>query len=146
MSAEAFLDTNIFVYCFDPDHPLKQQRAKELISESDWFVSWQVVQEFASVSLHKFKVPLQKEDLQDYLALRLWPKCRVFPTEAIFAKALSIQEKFGFRFYDSLIVASALAGGAAVLFSEDMQHGQKIGSLQILNPFREIRAQPVSSF
>jgi predicted nucleic acid-binding protein len=98
-----------------------------------------VVQEFASVSLHKFKVPLQKEDLQDYLALRLWPKCWVFPTEAIFAKAFWVREKFGFRFYDSLIVASALAGGAAVLFSEDMQHGQKIGSLQILNPFREIR-------
>ena len=137
MRGEAFLDTNIFVYGFDRDDPRKQQRARELVAGNDWFVSWQVVQEFSAVALHKFKVPLQREDLQDYIELRLWPKCRVFPTEVVFSQALSIQGKFGFRFYDCLIVASALAGGASVLFSEDLQHGQKIGDLQILNPFRE---------
>jgi predicted nucleic acid-binding protein len=34
-----------------------------------------------------------------------------------------------------LIVASALAGGAKKLLSEDLQHGQRIGSLEIVNPF-----------
>jgi hypothetical protein len=66
-------------HCFDPENPLKQQRAKDLVAGNDWFLSWQVVQEFAAVALHKFKVPLQSEDLQDYIELRLWPKCRVFP-------------------------------------------------------------------
>ena len=137
MRGEDFLDTNIFVYGFDRDAPRKQERARELVAGNDWFVSWQVVQEFSAVALHKFKVPLEREDLQDYIALRLWPKCRVFPTEAVFAQALAIQGRFGFRFYDCLIVASALVGGASVLFSEDLQHGQMIGDLQILNPFQE---------
>lgn len=40
-----------------------------------------------------------------------------------------------YRFYDSLIVAAALASGAAVLFTEDIQHGRALGSLRIENPF-----------
>jgi len=44
-------------------------------------------------------------------------------------------ERYGFRFYDSLIIASALASGATKLLSEDMQHAQRIDSLEFLNPF-----------
>lgn len=40
-----------------------------------------------------------------------------------------------YRFYDSLIVAGALAAGAERLYSEDMQNGRKIGDLVIANPF-----------
>ena len=50
-------------------------------------MSGQIVQEFPAVPLHKFKVPLEREDLQDYIELRLWPKCWVFPTEAVFTQA-----------------------------------------------------------
>lgn len=39
------------------------------------------------------------------------------------------------HFDDSLIVAAALASGAAVLFTEDLQPGRVIGSLKIENPF-----------
>ena len=135
MSAEVFLDTNIFVYCFDPDNPAKQAMAKKLVARRDWFVSWQVVQEFSSGALHRFKVPLKPGDLADYIELRLWPDCRILPSQAIFAQATAIHGRFGFRYYDSLIVASALAGGAKKLLSEDLQHGQRIGSLEIVNPF-----------
>jgi predicted nucleic acid-binding protein len=41
----------------------------------------------------------------------------------------------GYRFYDSLIVASALNSGARILYSEDLQHGRRIGDLRIENPF-----------
>lgn len=135
MSAEVFLDTNIFVYCFDADNPNKQAVAKKLVGKRDWFVSWQVVQEFSSVALHRFKVPLKPADLSDYIAFRLWPECRVLPSQAIFDQAMSIHGRYGFRFYDCLVLASALAGGAKRLLSEDLQHGQRIGSLEILNPF-----------
>ena len=135
MSAEVFLDTNIFVYCFDADNPSKQIIAKKLVSERGWFVSWQVVQEFSSVALHRFKVPLKPGDLADYIAFRLWPECRILPSQAIFNQAMSIHGRYGFRFYDCLVLASALAGGAKRLLSEDFQHGLRIGSLEILNPF-----------
>lgn len=135
MPAESFLDTNVIVYAFDASAPEKQRRAKALMEGADWFVSWQVVQEFSSVALHRFKVPLKPADLRDYVGLKLWPRCRVFPSEAIYAKAIEIHGRLGFRYYDSLILASALAGGARRLLTEDMQDGQKIGTLQIVNPF-----------
>jgi predicted nucleic acid-binding protein len=51
---------------------------------------------------------------------------------------LNIAERYGFSFYDSLIISSALQSGCTVLYSEDMQHGQKIdGQLLISNPFLE---------
>lgn len=135
MPAEVFLDTNILVYSFDPGSPAKQRRAKELLAGSGWFVSWQVVQEFSSVALHRFKVPLEPGDLSDYLSLKLWPRCKILPSEIILTKAIALHSRYGFRYYDSLIVASAIAGRARTLFSEDLQHGQSIDSLTIRNPF-----------
>jgi predicted nucleic acid-binding protein len=136
MSAEVFLDTNIIVYCFDAENPIKQAAARKLVAGRNWFVSWQVVQEFSSVALHRFKEPLKPADLADYIEWRLWPECRVLPSQTILKHAASIHERFGFRYYDSLIIASALAGGAQKLLSEDLQNGQRIGSLEIVNPFQ----------
>jgi predicted nucleic acid-binding protein len=135
MPADVFLDTNVLVYSFDADSPAKQRKAKELLAGSGWFVSWQVIQEFSSVALHRFKVPLVPQDLSDYLTLKLWPRCRILPSEVILTKALAIHARYGFRYFDSLVVASAVAGGAKTLFSEDLQHGQAIDSLTIQNPF-----------
>jgi predicted nucleic acid-binding protein len=131
------LDTDILVYSFDAGSPAKQRKAKELLAGSRWFVSWQVVQEFSSVALHRFEVPLKPGDLSDYLSLKLWPRCRVLPSEVILTKAIAIHARYGFRYYDSLVVASAIAGGAKTLLSEDLQHGQSIDSLTIQNPFME---------
>ena len=136
MRADVFIDTNIVVYSFDADAPAKQRQAKEILAGPGWFVSWLVVREFCSVALHRFAVPLKPEDLRDYVALRLWPRCRVLPGDTLLAKAIEIQGRFGFRFCDSLIISSALAGGAVKLLSEDLQDGQAIGPLQIVNPFR----------
>jgi len=137
MPAEVFLETNILVYSFDADSPAKQWKAKELLSGSGWFVSWQVIQEFSSVALHRFKVPLQPQDLSDYVTLKLWPRCRILPSEVILTRAIAIHSRYGFRYYDSLAVASAIAGSASTLFSQDLQHGQSIDSLTIQNPFLE---------
>lgn len=37
---------------------------------------------------------------------------------------------------DSLIVEAALSAGAGTLFTEDLQDGQRIDGLQVVNPFR----------
>lgn len=135
MSAKVFLDTNIVVYAFDPSAPAKQSRARELLGKSDWVVGWQVVQEFSQVALHRFKVPMKPADLDDYLDLVLWPRCVVFPSPEVFRAATMIRSKTKYRFYDSLIVAAALASEADVLYSEDLQDGRKFGALTIRNPF-----------
>ena len=137
MRAEVFLDTNVLVYAFDPANPKKQEQARALIRESGWWISWQVVQEFAHVALHRFAVPLKGKDLADYLEVALWPRCRVFPSPEIFRQALRWQGETGHRIYDCLILASAMACGAKTLLSEDFQDGRSYGPVKVLNPFRE---------
>lgn len=136
MNAEYFLDTNVLVYAFEPGHPDKQARARQLMAdEAPWAISWQVVQEFCSVALHRFETPLDPHYLSDLLELLLVPHCSVYPTPSIWEAALKIRELTQYRFYDSLVVASALESGAPVLYSEDLQHGREIGPFRILNPF-----------
>ena len=136
MPDKLFLDTNIAVYCFDCSAPAKQAKAKALMAGKNWVCSWQVVQEFSNVALHKFEVPMKPADLLDYLRLVLWPRCRILPSEELYTAALGIHSTLRYRMFDSLIIAAALASGASELFSEDLQHGQKIGSLTLRNPFR----------
>jgi predicted nucleic acid-binding protein len=50
--------------------------------------------------------------------------------------ALEIKAQHGFSYWDSAIIAAARALGCQELFSEDLSHGQQIGSLTIVNPFR----------
>ncbi|MGB0343866.1 MAG: PIN domain-containing protein [Coraliomargarita sp.] len=118
MPAEYFLDTNVLIYCFDPGYPAKRQTARRLLAKSsEWVVSWQVVQEFCNVALHKMESPMQAEDLEDFLRVVLMPNCAVMPTAELCEQALNIHKATQYRFYDSLIVASALFAGVRRLCS-----------------------------
>jgi len=51
-------------------------------------------------------------------------------------KAMEISDRYGYAYWDSLIVATALISDCAILYSEDMQHNQQFeGKIRILNPF-----------
>ena len=55
---------------------------------------------------------------------------------ALIHKAIEINQKYRYGFYDCLIIAAALASNCRTLLSEDMQHGQVInGALTVINPF-----------
>lgn len=136
MSAEYFLDTNVLVYAFDQTHPKKRERARDLLDpKRDWAISWQVVQEFSSVALHRFAEPVNPNFLENFLDLVLWPKCRVMPSQSLYAAAISLHGKTQYRFYDSLIVAAAIEAGASTLWTEDLQAGRRFNGLKIENPF-----------
>ena len=49
--------------------------------------------------------------------------------------AISIAERYRYRIYDSLVIATAIEASCDLLYSEDMQHGQEIQGLTILDPF-----------
>ncbi len=142
MNVEYFFDTNVLVYSFDRLVPEKQKCAAGLIENSLQsglgVISWQVVQEFINVALHKWDKPMSLDQAVTYLNDILMPMCRIFPSNDIWSSALHIQLNYRYRFYDSLIIASAIKSGAKILFSEDLQHGQLIGELEIRNPFIEI--------
>lgn len=136
MSAKRFLDTNILVYSFDQNAPEKRKKSLEIIKDIDsWVISWQIIQEFCNVALHRFTKPISPEDLEDYLRLILLPACRIMPTAQLYEQAIRIQSQTKYRFYDSLVVASALAAGANTLYSEDLQADRVIGNLRIVNPY-----------
>ena len=134
-----FLDTNIFVNTFDRSSS-KRTKAQNLVTEAlqthRGVISCQVVQEFVNVATRKFSPSMAISDAQLYLARVLMPLCEVFPDAALYSHALSISSETGFSFYDSLIVSSAVAGGCAILWTEDLKHGQRIRGVEIRNPFR----------
>jgi predicted nucleic acid-binding protein len=53
----------------------------------------------------------------------------------IILKAIDLQEKYRFSFWDSLVIQAAIQGQARILLSEDLPHGQSVKDLKILNPF-----------
>jgi predicted nucleic acid-binding protein len=55
----------------------------------------------------------------------------------LYQRALDIQARYHYGFYDALIIAAALDAGCTRLYSEDLQHGQRIERLTIENPFLE---------
>lgn len=139
MQGDYFLDTNIIVYLFDPSAPSKREKARQLVRDGlesgRAVVSWQVVQEFLHVGLHKFKSPLTPGEATDFLDGVLGRLCRVYPSPELWKVALHLAAQTGYHFYDCLILAAALQSGAAWLLSENLQHQHRLGSLTILNPF-----------
>jgi predicted nucleic acid-binding protein len=138
MKDRVFLDTNILVYLFDADAPTKQRQVRELLSDPTLrgrlILSTQVLQEFYVCVTRKLAVPLDPEEAtQTVRDLAAWPVVQIDPPLILSSIARSRTEQLSF--WDALIVEAALAGGAAHLYSEDLQDGRVIEGMQINNPF-----------
>lgn len=140
MNGRAFLDTNVFIYSFDQSAPDKARRALELIRHGvttrKAIVSYQVVQEFFNVALRRFAQPMTVAEAEQYLAAIFRPLVAVQSSLALCGEALRLSSRYRLAWYDSLIIAAALAGECRILYSEDFQHGQQFGDLRVENPFR----------
>ena len=137
MSAEDFIDTNVFVYLFDDTDAGKRQSAERLVSHSlangTGCISYQVIQETLNTVIRKLgAAPENARRLLDDVLIPLW---QVYPTPALYRVGLGLQSRYGFSFYDSLIVAASLEAGCTRLYTEDLQHGQQIERVTIVNPF-----------
>lgn len=134
MTASAFFDTNVCVYAVVQDDP-RSQKAEDLIAQGGT-VSVQVLNEFVHVVRRKAKMPWDEVRfaIENLTALCPDPLPVTLDTHN---EASAIAEKYGYRIYDALIVASALKAKCDTLYSEDMQDGQMIEHrLMIRNPFR----------
>ena len=139
MSGRFFLDSNIFVCSFDVSSPDKAAQSKKLIRSAietrGGIVSYQVVQEFFNVALRRFSRPMTTIEAEQYLSTTFRPLLSVHSSQALYGEALRLAHRYHLPWYDSLIVASAIEGKCEVLYSEDFQDGQRIGSVEISNPF-----------
>jgi predicted nucleic acid-binding protein len=139
MSGRFFLDTNIFVYSFDQNAAAKAQRATQLIHEAlttqKGVVSYQVVQEFFNVALRRFFQPMKTAECEQYLHTVFRSMLGVHSSQALYAEALHLQAQYRISWYDALIVASAVQARCDLLYTEDLQHGQRFAALRVVNPF-----------
>ena len=138
--SDNFFDSNVLLYLFDNDAPHKRDTARRLVDRAleaeDSAISFQVVQETLNVIIGKIPVPPASDRAEEFLQDTLIPLWKVNPSIDLYRNAISVQSRYGFSYYDSLIVSAALDAGCKTLYSEDMQHGQKIERLTIENPFR----------
>jgi predicted nucleic acid-binding protein len=131
-----FLDTDILVYADDPRDPEKQSRADMLLTEHlqerTGILSIQVLQEYFSTSTGKLRLSadLAKQRIEKFAMLYV-----VEPRVDDLLAAIDIHRLHRLSFWDALIVRSAKIAGCSVLLTEDMQHGQVIDGVRIVNPF-----------
>jgi predicted nucleic acid-binding protein len=135
----SFVDTNILIYAEDRDAKGKHEIARALIVDlwqsREGVVSVQVLQEFYVNVTKKLKKPLNiakaKEIIEEYLTWTV-----VDNTGPMVVEAIDLHRKARLSFWDSLIVQAALKSGCERLYSEDMNAGQRFGSVTIVNPFK----------
>lgn len=136
MQGSCFIDTNVLIYCYSATEPAKKQKALEVSNIEQAIISTQVLKEFSNTLSKKFRIDWGRiEQSVNELATNFMIYIN---TPRTIQNACSIASKYGFSFYDSLIVESALETKCNILYSEDLQHNQLIEKkLRIINPFVE---------
>lgn len=133
-----FVDSNIWIYALTIQQNQQKQKTEQAEStikvHSVIVVSTQVINEVC-VNLLK-KAAFTESEVRD-IADDFYTQCTVIDIgKDVIRHASFLREQYRFSYWDSLIVASALAGGAAHLYTEDMHDGLVVdGRLTIVNPF-----------
>jgi predicted nucleic acid-binding protein len=136
MNAPVFADSNVFIYWLDAVDPAKQQRAslwiEELWKTRSGRVSFQVLQE-CFVALTRRNPGGTEQVRAELRNLLAWQP--VVVDALVLERAWKIQDRYRLSFWDSLIVAAARAADSRWLLTEDLQHGQTIDGVMVVNPF-----------
>ena len=137
MSGRCFVDTNILLYAYDFEAGMKHKIAAEVLRglwrNDAGALSTQVLQEFYVNVTAKISKPISPAQARTIIS-----RYRVWPLEENNAdsilRASEIQEHFRLSFWDALIIAAAIKAGAKTLLSEDLNAGQVIEGVKIVNP------------
>lgn len=132
----SFIDSNVLVYAEAGDDPNRQARALALLRElkrsGEGVISTQVLQEYCNVALRKLRLDSSYVRMQ----LRAHEQFEVVQvTPSLIHGALDLHQTRSLSFYDALIVWSAKVSGCVTLFTEDMNIGEVIHGVRLVNPF-----------
>jgi predicted nucleic acid-binding protein len=139
MSAVAFVDSNILIYAHDLDAGVKRERAmaklRELWDSGTGRLSVQVLQEFYVNATQKLATPVARSTAREVIkTYGVWVHHAT--TVETVTRAAEISDLARISFWDALIVASAEEVDADELLSEDLNDGQEIAGINIVNPLR----------
>ena len=137
MTAPVFVDSNIFLYAVDEADPRKQRVARDWRAEL-WKsrlgrVSFQVLNEFYvnAVRLN----PDASDQARAEVRAICWGGILWLWTRTIMERGWKLQDRYQLSFWDSLIVAAAKTASCGFLLTEDLQDGQKLDTVEVVNPF-----------
>ena len=137
MTGRTFVDSNILIYAHDADAGSKQKRAAarltELWKSGTGLLSTQVLQEFYVNVTRKLKTPVASSTAREVVSTYgAW--IREPTTAKTVTRAIDIAGMAQIQFWDALIVACAEDAQATQLYSEDLNSGQSIAGVKIVNP------------
>lgn len=136
MSAE-FVDTNVLIYAHDGGAGAKHNRAVELLErlfdDRNGALSTQVLCEFYAAATKQ--LAMTSEEAEAVLSdLANWTVHRLAHSDLL--KASRLQRRYQIGWWDALILQSATDLDCSVLWTEDLQDGQRYGAVTARNPFR----------
>jgi predicted nucleic acid-binding protein len=138
-SDRTFVDSNVLIYAHDVDAGRKREVAKALLRDL-WLartgvLSTQVLHEFYVNVTRKIRTPLSKADARAVVGTYV-PWC-LEPETSDVSGAFRLEDESRLSFWDALIVAAAARSGATRVVSEDLNPGQIISGVTVVNPFTE---------
>lgn len=139
MNVEAFLDTNVIAYTYSkvPAEAAKRQRAREVMRAGTYGISAQVLQELYVVLTRKNYIELAPAE-----ALIVIENLRGTPFVAVDAAlveaGIRMSQRYQISYWDGAIIAAAEQLCARKVYSEDLSHGQRYGSVTVENPFVDL--------
>jgi predicted nucleic acid-binding protein len=134
-----FVDSNVFLYALDKADPEKQRAAEnwrlELWGSRKGRVSFQVLGEFYvnAVRIRPAALEEARAEVRDLLA---WNP--VVADAALLERGWKIQDRYRLSYWDALIVAAAKTAHCQYLLTEDLQAGQKLDGVEVVNPFLRV--------
>lgn len=136
MTAPVFVDTNVFLYALDEADPKKQQAARnwraELWKSRRGRVSFQVLGEFY-VNAVRLMPKAREEARAEVRDLLAWKP--VITDATVLEHGWKVQDRYQLSYWDALIVAAAKASSCRYLLTEDLQAGQTLDGIEVVNPF-----------
>lgn len=135
-----FVDTNVLVYAHTLAEGEKYSIAKKLIDDL-WqsrrgVLSTQVLQEFCYVLTRKIRPPVPSRSVAK-LALNFVDWTMVAGSAQLAVSALELSDLYKVSYWDALIIGAAQSVNCSILYTEDLNNGQRFGSLRVVNPFVE---------
>jgi len=133
MKDKIFIDSNIFLYAFSDKNISKQNISAKIVKQNHT-ISTQVVNEVSNNMIKKLN--FSNKEIGKFILNCYMQYTIVDFSKEIFIKASIIRDNYNISYYDSLILSSAINSKCDILYSEDMQHNQRIEGLIIINPFK----------
>lgn len=138
MSAKYFVDTNILVYAHDASTGARHQQARALLTtlwvNRNGVLSTQVLQEFFVTITRKVTAPPATETVRQWLTDYMQWEVVINDATTIL-DAIDMQTRYQLSFWDAMILQAANNAGAATLYSEDLNAGQRYDHVTVVNPF-----------